>query len=189
MNYVWYDTDMAAKKTTLKGIIFFLILIVLAMGYSMYTISRKNSKETYVKEESENTDSSTKDTSSSADTTADFVAPQKMEDDALPDKVAVSDTCEKDLIAKLKTDKTEYEKGRILVGFNKDVSFVNAKSVMSRYDLIPVLAGVDEDSYLSLRLLTVNVPTGREPYFVCLLKKDSSVRYTNVNILLYTKPI
>ncbi len=179
---------MVTKKSTLKGIIFVLVLVVTAMGYSIYTTSKQNKKELYVAEDVTKNDTTTY----SPETKEDSPVPQMMEDGVIEDKdVSPSSplSCEKDLIAKLKSDNTEYEKGRILVGFNKDVSFAKAQAVVSRYDLIPALAGVDEDSYESLRLLTVNVPTEREAYFVCLLKKDSSIRYTNVNILLFTKPI
>jgi hypothetical protein len=175
---------MVAKKSTLKGIIFFLVLVVLALGYSMYTISRQNAKETY----SSDTEQESSISKSADDKNTPSSIPPKMED-AYSDDVATvvtsPDTCEKDLLAKLKSEKTEYEKGRILVGFNKDISFSKAKSVITKYDLTPVTVGVDEDSYNTLKLLTVNVPTGREPYFVCLLKKDSSVRYTNVSAYLF----
>ena len=185
---MWYDISMAAKKTTLKGIIFVLVLIVLAMGYSMYTTSSKNSKETYTRVDSveENTTPASPDT----DTTPN--PPQKMEEAFIEEEttpVVAEDSCEKDLIAKLKADKTEYKKGRILVGFKQGISFSGAQAVSKKYELVQVIAGVDEDSYNSMRLLTVNVPTGREPYFVCYLKSNSSIRYTNVNVLLFTKPI
>lgn len=179
---------MVAKKSTLKGIIFVLVILVLAMGYSIYTITRQNTKETYKSNEVQ--ESNTAPVVEKENTTS--VVPQKMEDaysDDTTPAVLPSDTCEKDLISKLKSEKTEYEKGRILVGFKKEISFSDAQAVLKKYDLTPVLASVDEDSYNSMRLLTVNVPTGREPYFVCYLKSDSSIRYTNVNILLFTKPI
>lgn len=178
---------MVAKKSTLKGIIFTLILIVLAMGYSMYTTSVKNTKEEYVANQNDtlaqNTPSVESTTISSTQKVSDTtpVSTDNKEDSTEESLVK----CEKDFALSLKENKTEYEKGRILVGFNKDISFSKAKSIVAKYDLTPALAGVDEDSYLLTRLLTVNVPTGRESHFVCLFKQDSSVRYSNISAYLF----
>lgn len=156
------------------------------MGYSMYTTSVKNKKETYTASLSEIVlpDSEERAKESSKPTT-----PRVMEDDVTENPKILTESemekCEKDFAASLKTNKTEYEKGRVLVGFNKDISFSQAKSIIARYDLEPVLAGVDESSYLLTRLLTVNVPTSKESHFVCVFKQDSSVRYSNISSYLF----
>lgn len=179
---------MVAKKSTLKGIIFILVLIVIAMGYSMYTTSIKNKKETYVSSSSDTTSVENNTEESNESSSSQTSTPKVMEDGVIEEKVMTvseMEQCEKDFSAELKKNKTEYEKGRILVGFTKDTSFSKAKSVAARYDLVPVLAGVDESSYSLTHLLTINVPTGREPHFVCVFKQDASVRYSNVSSYLF----
>ncbi len=158
------------------------------MGYSMYTTSVKNKKETYVSSSSDTTsvENNTKESNESLSQTS---TPKVMEDGVIEDEkvmtVSEMEQCEKDFTAEIKKNKTEYEKGRILVGFTKDTSFTEAKAVVARYDLVPALAGVDESSYSLTHLLTINVPTGREPHFVCVFKQDSSVRYSNVSSYLF----
>lgn len=182
---------MVTKKSTLKGIIVVLVLAVLAMGYSMYTTSSKNSKETYVADNESQKTEVQENTSKTNE--GNLVGTTYMEegivDETGPSISVVQDSCEKDLAAKIKSEKTEYEKGRILVGFNKDISLSAAKKVLAKYDLAAVATGTDEESYASLHLITVNVPTGREVHFVCFLKKDSSIRYTNINTYVYTSSV
>ncbi len=179
---------MVAKKSTLKGIIFILVLIVVVMGYSMYTTSVANKKEVYVADQKNALDTQSSVESLSAEQEKTSQSSPTVEDTTKTQQVSSADSvsqCEKDFSAQLKQNKTEYEKGRILVGFNKDISFSKAQSVVARYDLTPVLAGVDEESYLLTRLLSVNVPTGRESHFVCVFKQDTSVRYSNISAYLF----
>lgn len=158
------------------------------MGYSMYTTSVANKKEVYVADQKNVADTDTTSKSLSVDQEKTSQSPVSTEETSKTQQSRAADSlsqCEKDFSAQLKQNKTEYEKGRILVGFNKDISFSKAQSVVARYDLTPVLAGVDEESYLLTRLLSVNVPTGRESHFVCVFKQDTSVRYSNISAYLF----
>lgn len=69
----------------------------------------------------------------------------------------------------------DYANGEVIVGFTPSVSFEGAKKVVATYGL------TFKEGIRYIDNLHVNVPQGREIEWVCKLKTDPNIAYTQLN--------
>lgn len=176
---------MATKKK-LGTIIFVLALIIAGMGFYIFQL-----KSNYVNSTSYKSVTEVSSKASAVDSTQPKSAPvttPKMEDGTIAPGDTKSDplaSCMGQWNTRVSKEKMEYEKGRILVGFDKGVTLDAASSVLKSYSLSYLDDGNVSDSFAAAGVLTVNVPSGTEIRYVCTLKNASHVHYTNLNQYLF----
>lgn len=176
---------MATKKK-LGTVIFILALIIAGMGLYIFQIKSHYVNSTAYKSVAEVNSKASAVDSAQPKTTP--TPTPKMEDGTLaPSDVKVDplSLCMSQWNTRVSKEKMEYEKGRILVGFDKGVTLDSAASVLKSYSLSYLDDGNVSDSFAAAGVLTVNVPSGTEIRYVCTLKNASHVHYTNLNQYLF----
>lgn len=78
------------------------------------------------------------------------------------------------------SQRSDFRKGEILVGFNKDVTLSEAQKVIQDSSL----EIKDTDSFNYLQLLSVKVPQGEESKWICMLQKNQLVKYAELNTII-----
>jgi len=102
------------------------------------------------------------------------------------DQSASSETvssCAQALKTKTQTQKTNYERGSIIVGFTSEITYDQAKDVLAIYGLVVQDEVHAKEYYGSQRLITAAVTPGEEFTKVCLVKRDARIRYAGLNTL------
>lgn len=176
---------MATKKG-MKSAIIVLVLVIAGMGFYIVSSKTKNNEqETYVSTETSTSSSAQTGTVSKPVTSA----TPKMEDGTAPSVTTAPTTtfasCQKQWNDKLTKDKTEYEKGVILVGFKKEINLSSALAILKTFSLTVKADSNNEDAYSNAHLLSVIVPSGKEVEYICKVATNTNVRYTNVNAYLF----
>jgi hypothetical protein len=83
----------------------------------------------------------------------------------------------------IKSNKTNYQKGTILVKFKSTVTFDSAISTLATYGLTPDDKNQTESDYSLNRVIIAKVPAKSETSKICVIKRDISVSYAGLNVL------
>jgi hypothetical protein len=150
-----------------KLIYILVILLCLAVVYGVYSFF---GRETYQYAEPTATTTETADTSRAA-----------LPEEKAP-SVASSETCIKNLEAEIKKNKTAYERGTILVSFQKGTTLSKAATILEKYGLKFDTSG--PQNFSTQAWGTVVVTQGQEFAMICKLQTDNAVRYANVNPII-----
>jgi hypothetical protein len=91
--------------------------------------------------------------------------------------------CIASLEAEVNDKKIQYEKGTILVSFQKSVDFDAAVNTLATYGATVQATADTKDSFTASHLLTAHVPAGEEYSKICIAKRNASGTFAGLNTL------
>ncbi len=89
--------------------------------------------------------------------------------------------CVLDTQKSLKDKGITYEKGSLLVTFEKDVSWQQGKDILADYNVAYSAETNAQGGFTTKSWVDVTVPVGQEVALLCMLQDNPSISYVNVN--------
>lgn len=171
------------KNVQYRTLTIILVVIVLGLVAYIYFGNKKNAEQYTRGEESTSNALSADGVSKTIPDNAPEAPINKNTEDisaelTLADTIAQCTAAEK----KIATDKkTEYQKGSLLVSFQKEVTFGEATAVIKKYHYDYSDKDGASSLFASYHVITASVPAGQEFTAECTLRQDSNVKNAILN--------
>ncbi len=98
-----------------------------------------------------------------------------------PVSVDPQEKCVADTQKSLKDKGITYEKGSLLVTFDKSVSWQQGKNLLADYEVAYSASTEAQGGFTTKSWVEVTVPDGQEIALLCMLQDNPSISYVNVN--------